>query len=51
MFVNVRDVLLFSINQKILGDADISAGNVVPLRRRILECQLINSWSDIQKVA
>lgn len=29
-----------------LGDCDISAGNVVQLRRRVIECQMINTWSD-----
>jgi len=30
-----------------LGDADISAGVVVPIRRRILECRLVHDWSEI----
>ncbi|GAB6140869.1 hypothetical protein JCM14076_15980 [Methylosoma difficile] len=34
-----------------LGDADISAGKVVQLRRKIIECQVINSWSDFKKAA
>jgi II/X family phage/plasmid replication protein len=34
-----------------LGDADIAAGNVVPLRRKILECQLVKSWADIHRIA
>lgn len=29
-----------------LGDADISAGNVVQFRRKVLECQVIHSWAD-----
>lgn len=34
-----------------LGDADIAAGNIVPLRRKILECQLVNCWGDIRNIA
>ena len=30
-----------------LGDADISAGKVVPLRREIFKARLVSSWSDI----
>mgnify|MGYP003629580503 FL=1 len=30
-----------------LGDADISAGKVVPLRRRFMEARLITDWSQI----
>ncbi len=30
-----------------LSDADISAGNVVQLRRKIIECRAVNTWSDI----
>lgn len=30
-----------------LGDADISAGKVVPLRRRVMEARLITDWSQI----
>ncbi|TWH76189.1 II/X family phage/plasmid replication protein [Azomonas agilis] len=30
-----------------LSDADISAGRVVQLRRRIIEAQLVNSWADV----
>lgn len=31
-----------------LRDADISAGQVVPLRRRILEAQMVTSWDQIR---
>lgn len=34
-----------------LGDADISAGKVVPLRRRIIEAQIVSSWADLNKAA
>lgn len=30
-----------------LGDADISAGRVVPLRRRIIEAQAVHSWAEL----
>lgn len=30
-----------------LGDADISAGQVVPLRRRVLEARLVTNWSQL----
>ncbi len=30
-----------------LGDADISAGQVVPLRRRVMEARLITNWSQL----
>lgn len=30
-----------------LGDADISAGKVVALRRRVIEAQLVSDWSQI----
>ncbi len=31
-----------------LGDADISAGRVVPLRRRIFEARLVTNWRDLR---
>jgi II/X family phage/plasmid replication protein len=34
-----------------LGDMDISSGNVVPIRRKIIECQIVESWDDLLKVA
>jgi len=34
-----------------LGDADLSSGKVVPLRRRILEAQVIHSWADLSNAA
>ncbi|MDX2349133.1 MAG: phage/plasmid replication protein, II/X family, partial [Porticoccus sp.] len=34
-----------------LGDADISAGKVVPLRRRVFEAQQISTWNDLRLVA
>ncbi len=34
-----------------LGDADISAGVVVPLRRKILEAREVSSWSQILRAA
>lgn len=30
-----------------LGDADISVGQVVPLRRRIIEARMVTNWSDL----
>jgi len=30
-----------------LGDADIAAGKVVPLRRRILDARIVHDWSEI----
>ena len=29
------------------GDADISAGEVVPLRRRIIEARTVTSWQEL----
>lgn len=34
-----------------LGDADLSSGTVVQLRRKIIECQMIDSWSDFRLAA
>lgn len=34
-----------------LGDADLSSGKVVPLRRRILEAQVIHTWADLSNAA
>ncbi|WP_347986059.1 phage/plasmid replication protein, II/X family [Methylomonas sp. AM2-LC] len=34
-----------------LGDADISAGNVVQLRRKVLECSAVHSWAQIISLA
>lgn len=34
-----------------LGDADISAGKVVPLRRRVFEARQISTWNDLRLVA
>ena len=34
-----------------LGDADLSSGKVVPLRRRIFEAQVIHSWADLSNAA
>ena len=34
-----------------LGDADISAGRIVPLRRRIMEAELVTSWAQLVKAA
>ncbi len=31
-----------------LGDADLSAGRVVPLRRRVFESRLIHSWPELK---
>jgi II/X family phage/plasmid replication protein len=31
-----------------LSDADISAGKIVPLRRRILEARLVHSWAELK---
>lgn len=30
-----------------LGDADIAQGQIVPLRRRVMSAQMVNSWSQI----
>jgi hypothetical protein len=32
-----------------LSDADLSAGNVVPIRRRLIECRMINSWEELRE--
>ena len=34
-----------------LSDADISAGNVVQLRRKIIEARFVNSWADLRQAA
>jgi II/X family phage/plasmid replication protein len=34
-----------------LGDADIAVGNIVQLRRKVLECQLVGSWDELRHVA
>jgi len=34
-----------------LGDADISAGKVVQLRRKVLECQVVQSWAHLHQLA
>lgn len=34
-----------------LGDADISAGNVISLRRKVIASQVIESWEQFYKVA
>ena len=34
-----------------LGDADLSAGKVVELRRRVLECRRVDSWSELRRAA
>lgn len=34
-----------------LADADLSAGTVVPLRRRVFEAQLCNSWAELRSAA
>lgn len=39
------------LRQAGLGDADIAAGQVVPLRRRVLEAQMINTWAELHHVA
>jgi len=31
-----------------LGDADISSGRVVPLRRKVMQAQLVRSWADLK---
>lgn len=30
-----------------LGDADISLGQIVPIRRKVIEAQIVNNWSEI----
>lgn len=42
---------LKAIRKAGLGDADISAGKVIPIRRKIIECQMVESWSELLKVA
>ena len=32
-----------------LGDADLSAGNVVPIRRPLIECEMVHSWDDLRR--
>lgn len=34
-----------------LGDADIAAGRVVPLRRTVLEARMVTSWQDLEVAA
>ena len=34
-----------------LGDVDISKGQVVPLRRKIIECQAVTSWDQLARSA
>ena len=34
-----------------LGDVDISKGQVVPLRRKIIECQAVTSWDQLSRSA
>lgn len=34
-----------------LGDADISLGRVVPFRRSLIECRMVESWADLQRAA
>jgi II/X family phage/plasmid replication protein len=34
-----------------LADSDISTGEIVALRRRVLECSSVNSWSDLMAAA
>lgn len=34
-----------------LGDADIAAGRVVQLRRRVMDAQLVTSWAQLARVA
>jgi II/X family phage/plasmid replication protein len=34
-----------------LADSDISTGEIVNLRRRVLECSSVNSWSDLMAAA
>lgn len=34
-----------------LGDADLSTGQVVPLRRKVLECQAVTHWAELVRTA
>jgi II/X family phage/plasmid replication protein len=34
-----------------LGDADISAGKVIPFRRKVLEACVVNSWQELKAAA
>ena len=34
-----------------LSDADLSAGRIVEFRRQLIECQLVESWEELRKVA
>jgi len=33
-----------------LSDADVSAGNVVPFRRKVVEFQMVNSWEELRRL-
>lgn len=34
-----------------LGDADLATGQVVPLRRKVIECQAVTNWADLVRSA
>lgn len=34
-----------------LGDADLSTGQVVPFRRKVLECQAVTHWAELVRTA
>ena len=34
-----------------LGDADLSTGQVVQLRRKVIECQAVTSWAELARTA
>jgi II/X family phage/plasmid replication protein len=34
-----------------LGDADISAGRVVSIRKRVVECRPVSTWAELMKAA
>lgn len=38
------------LRQAGLGDADIATGNIVPFRRKIIECQMVNSWDELHRL-
>jgi hypothetical protein len=33
-----------------LSDADLSAGNVVPFRRPLIQCQQVESWDELMAI-
>lgn len=42
---------LKSLHAIVLGDADISAGKVVSIRKRVVECRPVSTWAELMKAA